>query len=97
MKGKDIILCLCYMGNTEGTGITSTTPEDKNELSDWLRDEFGVDDEGSVEGEIETDTDYLYSYDEMLIKPCGTNMGELTNFNAIVSVGEATIYLYKVE
>lgn len=96
MKGKDIILCLCYMGNTEGTGITSTTPENTEELSGWLQDQFGVDDEGSVEGEIETDTDYVYSYDDMLIKPVGS-LGEVIMYDAVVTVGETPIYLYKVE
>lgn len=97
MKGKDIIVALCYMGNTEGTGVTNTTPENTTELSEWLQDEFGVDENGCVEGEIETNTDYVYSYDEPLIVPCGNSMGEVPVIDATVTVEGTYIYLYKVE
>ena len=97
MKGKDIIIALCYMGNTEGTGMTNTTPEEQTELSGWLQDEFGVDEEISVDGEIETNTDYIYSYDEPLAKPVGGSVSEILHIDAIVTVGDTYIYLYKVE
>lgn len=97
MKGKDIIVALCYMGNTEGTGLTDTTPEDKTELSGWLQEHFGTDEAISVEGEIETNTDYVYSYDEPLIVPCGNSMGEVPVIDATVTVEGTYIYLYKVE
>ena len=49
MKGKDIIIELCMLGDTEGAGMTMTTPEDKTELADWLSDQFGVDENSCVE------------------------------------------------
>ena len=88
MKGKDIILELCTMGDTEGTGMTFTTPENTTELADWLSDQFGVDEDSCVEGTVELNTDYVYSYDVPFRN--GTP-------DATVRVEDTSIYLYKVE
>lgn len=94
MKGIDVIKCLCYLGNTEGAGVTSTTPEEIEEMSGWLQDEFGVDEDSAISGTIEPNEDYLYIYEEELRSSHFT-----TNPlpNAIVTIDDTNIYLYKIE
>ena len=65
MKAINIIDALTRMGNTEGTGICET-PSDKTDITNFLINWFGGGCEVSYEGEIKTDTKYLYSYSEKL-------------------------------
>ena len=52
MKALDIISALCYMGNTEGAGLSQVG----DSVSEYLKDQFGFNETSSFEGEIETDT-----------------------------------------
>ena len=93
MKALDIISALCYMGNTEGAGLSQVG----DSVSEYLKDQFGFNETSSFEGEIETDTQYVYSYDDPLMLPCGHNIADIVTIDATVTVGDALIYLYKVE
>lgn len=93
MKTLDIITALCYMGNTEGTGLAKV----EDSVSEFLTDQFGFDEDSEFEGEVETNTHYVYSYDEPLMLPCGNNICELPVIDATVKIGDTYIYLHKVE
>lgn len=94
MKYLTILECLCYIGNTERTGIFSTSSEDINTT---LKNLFG----GKIicDGTIKAPCNYLYSYEDRLVHP---KYGEI-GANAVVEVTSPeknlinNIFLYEIE
>lgn len=66
MKAIDIIDALTRMGSTEGTGLVET-PENADEMQDWLRMQFGRD--YRLDRELKPNTRYVYSYVDRLWTP----------------------------
>ena len=107
MKAIDIIISLTTMGNTEGTG-TFETPENKNEIKDFLMAWFGGDCDSLTYDflKIKTNTTYLYSYDSHLYSLKGgihqadvviDIETECAESNDNVWTDKTTIYLYEIE
>ena len=64
MNAVKMISELCSMGNTEGCGLFVTPYKD--DVIDFTYDYFGCDKHCEIIGDIEENTEYLYSYDETL-------------------------------
>lgn len=94
MKGFDVIKCLCAMGNTEGIGLTDTSPENIDDIPKWLGEWFGIDEESTINGTIEPNEDYLYSYEDSL---WGIDVNHPPIPDATITLGDMNIYLYKIE
>lgn len=99
MRGKNIIDCLCYMGNTEHCG--TITINDADFADKELADAFDtLDGQGLIyDGEVKSDTSYIYSYEERLVHPKRGEVGadivvEITNENRVL---KNKIYLYEIE
>lgn len=94
MNPLTIIECLCYLGNTERTGIFFTSSED---VKTTLKNLFG----GKIiyDGTIKAPCNYLYSYEERLVHP---KYGEI-GATAVVEVTSPeenlinNIFLYEIE
>ena len=66
MKAIDIIDALTRMGNAENTGLVET-PENAEEMQDWLRTWFC--EYESLDRELKPGTKYVYSYVDSLWTP----------------------------
>lgn len=66
MKAIDIIDALTRMGNVENIGLVET-PENAEEMQDWLRTWFCEYD--SLDRELKPGTKYVYSYGDRLWTP----------------------------
>lgn len=104
MEVLDIIDCLTRMGNTEGTGLVET-PENPNEISDWVKTWFGGDCDEIRYDSLKPNTKYVYSYDTHLFgrkgifKENSEVVVETTcaENNDNVYTNRDVIYLYEVE
>ena len=89
MKAIDIIDALTRMGSTEGTGLVET-PENADEMQDWLRTWFG--EYRSLDRELKPGAKYVYSYEFLLWTPrC------VSRVSCIMRVDDCEVYLYEVE
>ena len=87
MKKIDIIKGLCKMGNTEGVGVFTTPAES---IPDFIREMFGESVE-SISGEeidLEPNTDYIYSYDDLISNRLATEL---------ILVDDREIFIYDIE
>lgn len=66
MRAIDIIDALTRMGSTENTGLVET-PENSEEMQDWLRTWFG--EYVSLDRELKPGARYVYSYVDRLWTP----------------------------
>lgn len=92
MKSYDIISALCYMGDTEGTGVVET-PANPKEIKEWLADTFGEEYVASGK-ELKPSTDYVYSYTDELY--CGKHLPFETKLES-EDESSTDIFLYEVE
>ena len=86
MKKIDIIKGLCKMGNTEGVGVFTTPAENITDFAKQMFGEYAV----SIDGEIdlEPNTDYIYSYDELIDDRLATEL---------IIVNGTEIFIYDIE
>lgn len=85
MKAIEIIESLIYSGSTEKKGVATSFSETQKEfINEWFGE--GV---SAVSGSIENNTNYLYSYNDVLSFNVEADM--------ILKDDKNTIYLYKIE
>ena len=106
MKAIDIIDALTRMGSTENTGLVET-PENADEIQDWLRRWFGGDcDSMQCDRDLKPNTKYVYSYDEQLWsvrryitkEDCIIHVEHVISEDGrFVTTYRNAIYLYEVE
>ena len=91
MKAIDIIDALTRMGSTENTGLVET-PENAEEMQDWLRAWF--DEYVSLDRELKPGTKYVYSYVDRLWIPRGR-----AREDCIMEIRDYAeeVYFYEVE
>lgn len=91
MKAIDIIDALTRMGNAENTGLVET-PENAEEMQDWLRTWFCECE--SLDRELKPGTKYVYSYVDRLWTPRGR-----AREDCIMEIRDYSeeVYFYEVE